>query len=179
MYARELTRPVVFTVESTLADDLKKPASDYRQKDAFDFRAFTARKLEITRGGQTYVFDLTAAATDSKASEWKLTKPAEKALDTAKANDMLTNFSNLRADSFVDAPGTGPETVVTAIFGDAKAPQTETVTFREVAGKAEKGKEAPTPTIHAFRKGEKGALVISALDFDKAMAVFKELTGSK
>ena len=92
---------------------------------------------------------------------------------------MVTNFATRRAESFVDTPGTGPETVVTAIFGDAKAPQTETVTFREVAGKAEKGKEAPTPTIHAFRKGEKGALVISALDFDKAMAVFKELTGSK
>ena len=45
----------------------------------------------------------------------------------------------------------------------------------QVAGK---GKDAQ-PTVHAFRKGEKGAFVISALDFDKAMAVFKELTGSK
>ena len=29
------------------------------------------------------------------------------------------------------------------------------------------------------RKGEKGAMVLSALEFDKAMAIFKELTGSK
>ncbi len=179
VYAREMTRPAVFTIESTLADDLKKPASDYRQKDAFTFRAFTARRLEIIRGGQTYVFALAAAAADSKPAEWKLEKPAEKPIDAAKANDMLTNFSNLRADSFVDAPGGGrvnqEETVVTATFGEAAATTTETVTFRLIPAKT---KDAD-PTVHAIRKGEKGALVISALDFDKAMAVFKELSGSK
>ena len=52
-------------------------------------------------------------------------------------------------------------------------------TTRERPRHVSSRKEAPTPTIHAFRKGEKGALVISALDFDKAMAVFKELSGSK
>ena len=180
VYARELTRPMIFTVESTLADDLKKPAGDYRQKDVFDFRAFTAKKVEITRGGQTYVFALASSGTDSKAAEWKLEKPADKALDGAKANEMLGNFSNLRADSFVDVAGSGPETTVTTTFGETAATRTETVTFREVAAKATgKGKEPAQAVVHATRKGEKGALVISALDFDKAMAIFKELTGSK
>ena len=126
VYARELTRPMIFTVESTLADDLKKPASDYRQKDVFEFRAFTAKKLEVTRGGQTYVFALSSPGSDSKPAEWKLDKPTAKALDGAKANDMLGNFSNLRADSFVDAAGTGPETTVTATFGEGTASRTET-----------------------------------------------------
>ena len=181
VYARELTRPAVFTIESALADDLKKPATDYRQKDAFDFRAFTARRLEITRGGQTYVFALASPAAEAKPAEWKLEKPADKAIDGTKANDMLTNFSNLRADSFVDAPARGDgrvnpdETTVTATFGEEKASTTETVTFRVIPAKA-KGAD---PTVHAMRKGEKGALVISALEFDKAMAIFKELTGSK
>ena len=96
-------------------------------------------------------------------------------LDATKANDMLTNFSNLRADSFVDAQGVGEETTVTATFGEEKASSTESVTFRVVPGK----KKGDEPTVHAMRKGEKGALVISALEFDKAMAIFKELTGSK
>ena len=174
-YARELTRPMVFTVESTLADDLKKPAADYRQKDVFEFRAFTARRVEITRGGQTYAFTLTSPASDAKPAEWKLEKAAAKTLDANKANDMMTNFSNLRAESFADAPGSGEETTVTATFGEEKAPRTESVTFRLIPGK---GKDAQ-PTVHAMRKGEKGALVISALDFDKAMAIFKELTSSK
>ncbi len=175
VYAREQTRPMVFTIESALADDLKKPAADYRQKDAFEFRAFTARRLEIVRGGQTYVFALTAPAADSKPAAWKLEKPAAKDVDATKANDMLTNFSNLRADSFIDAPSTGEETTVTATFGEEKATTTETVTFRVVPAKT-KGAD---PTVHAIRKGERGALVMSALDFDKAMAIFKELTGSK
>jgi hypothetical protein len=183
VYARELTRPMVFTLESTLADDLKKPASDYRQKDVFEFRAFTAKRVEITRGGETYAFALATAGSDSKPAEWKLEKPVAKALDATKANDMLGNFSNLRADSFVDAAGAGPETTVTATFGEGTASRTETVTFREVpakaTGKGAKDKEAVPATVHAVRKGEKGAMVISALDFDKAMAIFKELTGSK
>lgn len=175
VYARDLTRPMVFTIEKTFADDLKKPASDYRLKDVFEFRASTARRIEVTRGGQTYAFALAAPGTESKAPEWKLEKPAAKAVDGAKTSDMLTNFSNLRADSFVDAPGAGEETTVTATFGDEKSPSTETVTFRVIAAKA-KGAD---PTVHATRKGEKGALVISALEFDKAMAIFKDLTGSK
>lgn len=184
VYARELTRPMVFTIESTFADDIKKPAGDYRQKDVFDFRASTARRVEITRGGQTYVFVLASPATDAKPAEWKLEKPAAKALDAAKANDMIGNFSNLRADSFVDTPGTGEETTVTATFGEsATATQTETVTFRLIpgksSGKAAGKQEDAQPTVHATRKGEKGAMVISALEFDKAMAIFKELTGSK
>lgn len=182
VYARDETRPMVFTIESALADDLKKPAADYRQKDAFDFRAFTARRLEVTRGGQTYVFALTSPAADAKPAEWKLEKPVDKTIDGTKANDMLTNFSNLRADSFVDAPSSGggsrvnqEETTITATFGESAASTTETVTFRVIPAKA-KGAD---PTVHAMRKGEKGALVISALEFDKAMAIFKELTGSK
>ena len=36
VYARDLSRPAVFTVESSVLDDLKKDPLDYRQKDLFD-----------------------------------------------------------------------------------------------------------------------------------------------
>jgi hypothetical protein len=175
VYARELTRPMIFTLESTLLDDITKPASDFRQKDVFEFRTATALSLGVTRGGKTYSFKADGEAAEGKPASWKLVKPADKAIDAAKANDLLTNFSSLRADSFIDAMGAGEETVVTARFGPASAPKEETVTFRVIPAKA---KDA-NPTVNATRKGEKGAMVISALDFDKAMAVFKELTGSK
>ena len=41
MYAKDVSRPLVFTVDKTLADDLKKSPADYRLKDIFDFREFT------------------------------------------------------------------------------------------------------------------------------------------
>jgi len=53
---------------------------------------------------------------------------------------------------------------VTARFGDASAPQTETVTLRKVG-----------TVVHAIRTGEPGAAVVSTADFDKAMGLVKEL----
>jgi hypothetical protein len=88
---------------------------------------------------------------------------------------MLNNFSALRADSFVDAPGAGEETTITATFGQATAPKTETITFHVIPAKGKDGKV----TVHAMRKGEAGAMVLGALEFDKAMAIFKDLTGAK
>ena len=127
---------MVFTVESTLADDLKKPASDYRQKDVFEFRAFTAKRVDITRGGQTYAFAQTSPASRRQAGRMEAEEAGRKTLDATKTNDMFGNFSNLRADSFVDAAGAGPETTITATFGEGAASRTETVTFREVPAKA-------------------------------------------
>ncbi|MBP8275246.1 MAG: DUF4340 domain-containing protein [Acidobacteria bacterium] len=175
VYARELTRPVVFTLEGTLLDDLKRPASELRQKDVFEFRTFTLLSLDVTSSGQTYTFTRDAKATDNTPATWKLTKPTAKSVDATKANDMLTNFSGLRADSFIDAASAGTETTVTARFGLDTAPKEETLIFRVVPSK---DKTQP-PVVHAIHKGEKGAMVISALEFDKAMAIFKELTGAK
>jgi hypothetical protein len=173
VYARDVAHPAVFTIENTLVQDLEQPASSFRQKDVFTFRAFTATRLEIARGGTTYVFTRTAPAADAKPAEWKLESPESKALDATRANEMLTNFSNLRADSFVDAAGAGSETVITATYGEGADASTETVTFRESKDKSGQ------PVVHAMRRGGSGAMVVPALDFDRAMAIFKELTGAK
>jgi hypothetical protein len=175
VYARDLSRPVIFTLENTLLDDLKRPASEYRQKDIFEFRTFTALSLDVVRGGQTYSFVRDGKPSDTTPTPWKLTKPSAKSLDATKANDLLTNFSGLRADSFIDAAGAGEETTVTARFGLETAPVEETIIFRVIPAKD----KTAQPTVHAIHKGEKGAMVLSALEFDKAMAVFKELTGAK
>ena len=57
VYAKDVSRPIVFTVDKTLADDLKKSPADYRLKDIFDFREFTGTKVEVTRGGATVTFE--------------------------------------------------------------------------------------------------------------------------
>ena len=50
VYARDITRPAVVTVGKDLVDDVKKSVFDLRRKDVFDFRAFNAKRIEITRG---------------------------------------------------------------------------------------------------------------------------------
>jgi hypothetical protein len=175
LYARDLSRPMVFTVEASLLDDLKKKPEDLRKKDVFEFRSFSALGLDVTLGGKTFTItkQKAAAPADPAAATppdvWKLTKPEAKDLDQTKIVDFLTTVSNLKAESFVDKPVTGgEEIVVTARFGEEKAPVTETVRFRK-SGKV----------VHAMLAGEGGALVVSTTDFDRALALIKELTGSK
>jgi hypothetical protein len=122
VYAKDASRPMVFTVEESLATDLKKEIGEFRRKDVFDFRSFNASRVEIKRGAESFVFEKTK---DKDGKEiWK--NAAGQNADTAKVEDLLTKLSNLRAQSFeasVPAALKSPELVVTATF-DGK---TETV----------------------------------------------------
>jgi hypothetical protein len=169
VYARDLSRPMVFTVEKTLMDELVKKADDYRLKDVFAFRSFTAHGLDISAGGQTHTFAKKKGAGENATETWSQTAPAATSVDDTKFNDLLMTISNLRAESFVAKALTGGEAItVTARFGDTAAPQTETVTLRKVG-----------TVVHAIRAGEPGAAVVSTADFDRAMGLFKEITTAK
>src|SRR3954468_3885833 len=83
VYARDLSRPLVFTVESSIADELKKPADDFRIKDLFDARSFNTSRIEIARQGQTAVFE-------KDKDTWKQVAPAAKPADATKVEALLT-----------------------------------------------------------------------------------------
>ena len=178
LYARDLSRPAIFTVEGTLLDELKKSADDFRRKELFEFRSFSAQHVEVTFAGQTYAFDKPKAAepapnatpspSPSPATDvWKQTKPAAKDVDQAKMNDFLTTISSLRADKFADKAITGGEEMTVSVkFGDASA--TEQIQFRKVG-----------PIVHAIRSGESGAAVVTTADYDRAVTQLKAIVGIK
>lgn len=169
VFARDLSRPLIFSVDKTLLDGLTKKADDFRVKDVFAYRSFTATGLDITYGGETYTFAKKKGEGENAIEKWSQIKPADKAVDAAKFDDFLMTLSNLRAESFAAKPLTGGDSVtVTARFGDANAPQTETVTLRKVGS-----------VVHAIRTSEPGAAVVSTTDFDRAMGIFREITGAK
>jgi hypothetical protein len=191
IYARDVSRPLVFTVEASLLEDFKHKSADLRKKDVFEFRSFTAVGLDLSLGKDSATFAKVKEEPEkpkdekgkdkdkdkAKAPEpppapvekWKLTKPTAKDVDQSKVMDLLTTISNLRADTFADkAAAGGEELVVVARFGDAAKPQTERVIFRKSGG-----------TVHAIVAGEPGAAVVSTADFDKAVSLFKELAGAK
>ena len=168
-FARDLSRPMIFSVDKALLDGLTKKADDFRVKDVFAYRSFTATGLDVTAGGQTYTFAKKKAEGENSLEKWSQIKPVDKAVDAAKFDDFLMTMSNLRAESFAEKPLTGGDSItVTARFGDANAPQTESVTLRKVG-----------TTVHAIRSGEPGAAVVSTTDFDRAMGIFREITGAK
>ena len=63
VYAKDASRPMVFTVAPTLKTDVIKTSSDFRRKDLFDSRSFTATHVEFHRGSETIVLDKTKART--------------------------------------------------------------------------------------------------------------------
>ncbi len=168
VYAKDASRPMVFTVDSTLLDDVKKPADQLRRKDVFEFRAFNATSVQITRGTSTIVFEKIKAPGKDAAEVWRQAKPTAKDVDAAAFDAFLTKLTNLRAQSFVEAGGktrTGldaPALIVAVRFDDGK--KEETVTFGRAGGDA-----------HAAMAGQPGAAKLDATEFDEMLKAFEAI----
>ena len=152
VYAEDPSRPLVFTVESALFDELKKPAGDFRVKDLFDSRSFNTTRLEIVRSGQTLTLEK-----EKGKDAWKQITPAPKAADGAKVDALLTALTSTRATSFVDTTaGTGldsPELTVSIAYEDGQ--KHEKVAF------GRKGAD-----VFARREGDAAAAKIDATALD-------------
>ncbi len=130
MYAKDGSRPVVFTLDPTLRDDLKKSFADYRKKEFFEFRSYSVDRLRIVGaapgGPKVYDFEKVKATNATDADVWKVTPQGQAAhnVEQAAMDDLLTKLSGLKADSFVDAKTkTGldkPEVVVETSYDAGK-----------------------------------------------------------
>jgi uncharacterized protein DUF4340 len=167
VYARDASKPAVVTVESTLADDLKKGADEFRRKDIFEFRAYNANRVELTRNGQTVAFEKVKGSGNDAVDKWRRVSPTAGDADKDKIDALLSRLSNMRATSFVDASAkTGlnmPALTVFAKFDEGK--KEERVTFGKVAN-----------DVYAGRSGEPGAAKVDAMDFTEANKTLDELS---
>ena len=169
VYARDAARPSIFTVESTVLDELKKDPSEYRQKDLFDARGFNATRLEIARGGQTYAFEKTKVKNKEGQDEekWRQLTPQARELDQPAFDNLLSSLTNLRATGFVEAGAaakalSAPELTATVKFDEGK--KEEKVTF------AKSGNDG-----FASRTGEPGAAKVDAGAIDAVTKALQEL----
>ncbi len=167
VYARDVSRPIVFTVQKSLPEDLgARTAADYRRKDLFEFRPFTAARIEFARDDKTYTFEKVKG--QDGAEKWRQTAPAQRDPDATKMESLLSAFANLRAQSFVDAPkGTGldkPVVVVSVEFGDSEHKEREKVSFGQAGDAA-----------HALAEGEPGAAKLDATEFTNALKALDEI----
>jgi len=167
VYAKDLSRPPVFTIESGVLDDLKKDPSDYRQKDLFDARSFNSTRVEIVRGGQTIAFaKATVKDKDGKDEQkWRQVAPAEKDVDGAKVDSFISAVTAARATSFVDSTAkTGldkPELTVAIKYDEGK--KEDRVAF------AKSGSDG-----YASRVGSPGAAKIDATTIDSIVKALDE-----
>jgi hypothetical protein len=157
VYAKDASRGEVFTIEAALADDLKKPATEYRRKDLFEFRAFNANRVEVTRDKMTVAFEKVKGEGKDATDKWRQLLPVPRDVDQAKVEDLITKLTNLRAQSFAEPKArTGldaPVLTVVARYDDNKKEE------RVLFGKA--GSD-----VYAAGKDEPGAAKIDANEFD-------------
>jgi hypothetical protein len=141
-YARDTSRPMVFTVDSALQADLNKNFDDYRKKELFEFRAFYVARLRTVvdspEGARSYDLEKVKGAAASDPDTWKVTVAgASHTADQAAMDDLLAKLVANKADSFVDAnTRTGldkPLLVVGASFDEGKF---ERVRFGQVGDAA-------------------------------------------
>jgi hypothetical protein len=167
VYAKDLSRPAVFTIESSLLDDLKKDASEYRQKDLFDARSFNTTRLEIVRNGQTTVFEKTKVKDkDGKEQEkWRQAAPAARDVDAAKIEALISAATGARATGFVDS---------TAKTGLDK-PELS-LAFKYDEGKEERVAFARTKEgAYASRPGSPGAAKVDASVIDAIVKALEDV----
>ena len=155
VYARDLSRPMVFTIPATAAGELEKDTTALRRKDMFDGRSFNTTRVELKRGGETLAFEKSKGK-DGK-DVWK--NAAGKDVDATKVDDLLTKLSNVRAQLFQDRldPALKMPTLVATLKLDNN--MTETVTFAR-SGNA----------VLASREGEPGSATVEVMPFNDAMS---------
>jgi len=167
VYARDASKPMVVTVESSLLDDIKKAPDDYRRKDLFEFRAYNATHVEITRNGRTDVFDRVKSDKEGTPDKWRRTSPNAGDVDKDKFDALLAKLANMRAEKFVaSTSGTGldkPAMAIAVKFDDGK--KEERVSFGQAGS-----------DVYASRPGEQGAAKTDATEFNEAVKSLEELS---
>jgi hypothetical protein len=167
VYAKDVSRQDVFTIQKAAADDLKKTADDYRRKEMFDMRAFTATHLEITRNGKTTAWDKVKGTGENAADIWKQVSPAPGEPDKEKFQAFVAALADIRAMSFVDSKArTGldaPAATVVVKFDEGKKEDRVTL--------AKSGSDA-----YASRPDDPGAAKVDPTKLDEALKSIDEFT---
>ncbi|MSO52019.1 MAG: hypothetical protein CK533_08200 [Acidobacterium sp.] len=142
-YARDAARPLVFTVDTTLQDELNKGFDAFRKKELFELRAFYVTRLravlDAPGGPKTYELEKVRGEKPTDGESWKVTRVggASHTADAAAMDDLLAKLVALKADTFVDTKTkTGldkPALVVSASYDEGKF---ERVRFGQVGEEA-------------------------------------------
>ncbi len=166
LYARDMSKPAIVTIEAAILDEFKKSADDYRRKDLFEFRPYNATHIELSRNGQTIVLDRQKGQGDNAPDKWHRAAPAGD-IDKDKMDGLLSKLSNMRAASFVESTAkTGvdkPALVVTVKFDEGK--KEDKITFGQSGS-----------DVFALRPGEPGAAKADTTDFNDVIKTVDEIS---
>jgi hypothetical protein len=99
-YLKLADNPQVFVVSKYTAGRINKRPIDFRDKTMCNLTAGEITEVSVTREKDSFVLSKTPGKTGDDA--WKLVKPAGITLDTSKVNNILSAFSDWKANSYAD-----------------------------------------------------------------------------
>jgi hypothetical protein len=104
-HARDRSRPMVFTLDTTLAEDLKKPFDQFHKKDLFESRPYGMERVRVTRAtdGAPKTWELAKIKRDN-ADVWQVTPEGGEAadVDRPKLDDLLNRLTDLKMGALVE-----------------------------------------------------------------------------
>jgi hypothetical protein len=168
LYARDGARPMVFTIDSTLLEELKKDPFDFRQKDLFDARSFNATRVEIARAGATHAFEKAKVKNKDGQEEdqWRRVAPQAGEVDQSKVESLLSAVTGARATGAAPPAATAsldkPELTVAIKYDEGR--KEDRVTF------ARSGTSA-----YASRAADPGAVAVDAATLDAIVKALEEI----
>lgn len=171
-YAKDASRPMVFTVDSTLQTDLNKDFDDYRKKELFEFRPFSLDRLravlDAPGGPKTYELEKVPAAKAGESESWKVTRVggSSHTADATAMDDLLNKLVAIKAASFVTGnTRTGLDTPALVVSASYDGGKFERVRFGVVGENA-----------YGVRDGETLVANIDAASMKAAMQAFDLVT---
>ena len=166
VWARDASRGMVFRIDGTLADELGRPAVEYRRKNLFGFRPFNATRLEIELEDGRHVFERTSADGADAAESWRRLEPAAAEIENAGLDDLLAQLSNLRAERFVDTrANTGLDEPVASII----------VVFDEPSREERVSVGRVDDEVYAVNGEEPGAAVVTTRSWEDIVTALEAL----
>jgi hypothetical protein len=165
MHAMDDTRPLVFTVDTSVAADLERSFVEYRPRSLFTTGLSEVRRLAITRAGEeTRVIerDAPTAGEGGPPGAWRQTAPAAD-VDPQQAADLVSAVQTLRAETWESRlPARATPMLTIELFAGAGEPERLRV-FRAA------------DRVLAEREGEPGAAVLAIAGIDRVVDAMTDL----
>ncbi len=164
-YARDVDRPMIFLVNSSLVDEITKDASEYRSTRLFEYATYQVNKVQIAAiGEEVRVLEKTVEGEDEEA-KWLETAPRSRELDRDKVEDLLYKMNGTNAEDFAADSSSALEA-----FGLHEPAFTITVWSEE--GETEEEISVGKPEgewIYALRKGDEPVLKLMATSWEEVV----------
>ena len=162
VWARDPSKPAVFSINNGVAMELQEEGRGLQAEGSVRLPAFQHHAVrDYPRQRRRARSSASRAPARTRSTHGNRSRPPEKTVDSSNLEGALLEFSNLRAESFVDRAGaaTGhnnPAAVIVVKFDDGKKEERVTI---GTAG----------ASVFATRADQPGALKIEAGKYEDAI----------